>query len=94
MFIHDLETIDRLRMEAVTSLEAHVSGIRKLAAYAAQLVWIGGKFPIDVRARQILTRNLYKTKHRKRLLTSFWPLIDWSRLHMVSLSRLQHAETR
>lgn len=48
MFIHDLETIDRLRVEAVTSLEAHVSGIRKLAAYAAQLVWIGGKFPIDV----------------------------------------------
>ena len=48
MFRHDLETIDRLRSDAVTSLEAHVSGIKKLSAYAAQLVWIGGKFPIDV----------------------------------------------
>ena len=49
MFIQDLEAIDRMRTEAVTSLEAHNSGIKKLAAYAAQLVWIGGKFPIDVR---------------------------------------------
>ena len=48
MFTQDLETIDRLRVEAVTSLEAHVSGVKKLASYAAQLVWIGGKFPIDV----------------------------------------------
>ena len=48
MFTHDLETIDRLRTEAVTSSEAHVSGIRKISSYAAQLVWIGGKFPIDV----------------------------------------------
>ena len=48
MFQHDLETIDRLRAEAVTTLEPHVSGIKKLGAYAAQLVWIGGKFPIDV----------------------------------------------
>ncbi|MCJ1380577.1 pH-response regulator protein palA/rim20 [Xylographa soralifera] len=50
MFKHDLETIDTLRIDAVTSLEAHTSGIRKLAAYAAQLVWIGGKFPIDIGA--------------------------------------------
>lgn len=49
MFKHDLEKIDILRADAVTSLEPHVSGIRKLTAYAAQLVWIGGKFPIDVR---------------------------------------------
>ena len=49
MFKHDLEAIDTLRVDAVTSLEAHTSGIRKLSAYAAQLVWIGGKFPIDVR---------------------------------------------
>ena len=48
MFSNDLEAIDRLRADAVTSLEAHVSGIKKIAAYAAQLVWIGGKFPIDV----------------------------------------------
>ena len=49
MFKHDLEKIDLLRADAVNSLEPHVSGIRKLTAYAAQLVWIGGKFPIDVR---------------------------------------------
>ena len=49
MFKHDLEKIDILRADAVNSLEPHVSGIRKLTTYAAQLVWIGGKFPIDVR---------------------------------------------
>ena len=48
MFKEDLSLIDQLRSDAVTSLEAHSSGIRKLSAYAAQLVWIGGKFPIDV----------------------------------------------
>ena len=48
VFKQDLEIIDRLRVDAANTLEAHVSGIRKLAAYAAQLVWIGGKFPIDV----------------------------------------------
>ncbi|KAL8966850.1 MAG: hypothetical protein Q9197_005755 [Variospora fuerteventurae] len=50
MFKKDLEAIDILRTNAVNSLEAHVSGVQKLTAYAAQLVWIGGKFPIDVRA--------------------------------------------
>ncbi|KAL8651695.1 MAG: hypothetical protein Q9210_003103, partial [Variospora velana] len=49
MFKKDLEAIDTLRTNAVNSLEAHVSGVQKLTAYAAQLVWIGGKFPIDVR---------------------------------------------
>lgn len=48
MFIRDMEAIDKLRADAVNTLEAHTSGIRKLTAYAAQLVWIGGKFPIDV----------------------------------------------
>ncbi len=48
MFVRDMDAIDRLRADAVNCLEAHVSGIRKLTAYAAQLVWIGGKFPIDV----------------------------------------------
>ena len=48
MFKQDLETIDKQRIEAVTTLEPHVSGIRKIASYAAQLVWIGGKFPIDI----------------------------------------------
>ncbi|KAI9676278.1 MAG: pH-response regulator protein palA/rim20 [Trizodia sp. TS-e1964] len=39
-----------MRADAITVQEAHISGIRKLAAYAAQLVWIGGKFPIDIGA--------------------------------------------
>ncbi|KAI7514995.1 hypothetical protein KC347_g191 [Hortaea werneckii] len=48
-FQHDLEVIDQLRKDAVASLEAHSSGVRKLQGYAAQLVWMGGKFPVDVR---------------------------------------------
>ena len=48
MFAQDLEAIDELRADAVTVQEPHNSGVRKIAAYAAQLVWIGGKFPIDI----------------------------------------------
>ena len=48
MFKADLETIDKLRTDAVNVLEPHVSGLPKLGAYAAQLKWMGGKFPIDV----------------------------------------------
>ncbi len=57
MFKQDLETIDKLRADAVNTLEAHVSGIRKITAYAAQLVWIGGKFPIDVSKPPTLGRR-------------------------------------
>ena len=48
MFTADLEAIDKLRIQAVNVQEPHSSGIKKLMAYAAQLIWIGGKFPIDV----------------------------------------------
>lgn len=48
MFRHDLEVIDALRRDAINVREAHPSGVKKLQAYAAQLVWISGKFPIDV----------------------------------------------
>lgn len=48
MFKSDLDTIDHLRHGAVHALEPHASGVRKLQAYAAQLVWMGGKFPVDV----------------------------------------------
>ena len=48
MFRHDLEVIDSLRRDAVNVREAHPSGIKKLQAYAAQLQFIGSKFPIDV----------------------------------------------
>ncbi len=47
-FARDLEIIDQLRKDAVNALEPHISGIRKLQAYVAQLVWMGGKFPVDV----------------------------------------------
>lgn len=49
MFKQDLEVIDSLRREAINVHEPHISGLKKIAAYAAQLVWMGGKFPIDVR---------------------------------------------
>ncbi|KAH8714548.1 BRO1-like domain-containing protein [Ilyonectria robusta] len=50
MFKQDLEVIDALRRDAVNVREPHPSGIKKLQTYAAQLVWVGGKFPIDIGA--------------------------------------------
>ncbi|KAI1084769.1 BRO1-domain-containing protein [Whalleya microplaca] len=50
MFRQDLDVIDALRRDAVNVREAHPSGLGRLQAYAAQLVWIGGKFPIDIGA--------------------------------------------
>lgn len=48
MFRHDLQVIDSLRRDAINVREAHQSGIKKLQTYAGQLVWVSGKFPIDV----------------------------------------------
>jgi programmed cell death 6-interacting protein len=48
MFKQDLEVIDSLRRDAVNVREPHASGVKKLQTYAGQLVWVGGKFPIDV----------------------------------------------
>jgi len=50
-FARDLEVIDHLRKDAVNALEPHASGVRKLQQYAAQLVWMSGKFPVDVSRR-------------------------------------------
>ncbi|KAJ8119311.1 hypothetical protein ONZ43_g3713 [Nemania bipapillata] len=50
MFRQDLDVIEALRRDAVNVREAHPSGVQKLQAYAAQLVWISGKFPIDIGA--------------------------------------------
>ncbi|KAK7420562.1 pH-response regulator protein palA/rim20 [Neonectria magnoliae] len=50
MFKQDLDVIDSLRRDAVNVREPHPSGIKKLQTYAAQLVWVGGKFPIDIGA--------------------------------------------
>ncbi|KIW72877.1 hypothetical protein PV04_01038 [Phialophora macrospora] len=48
MFADDLREIDRLRNDAISVREAHVSGIKRLQVYAAQLRYLGGKFPIDI----------------------------------------------
>ncbi|KAJ5281417.1 hypothetical protein N7478_006789 [Penicillium angulare] len=48
MFAEDLLSIDRLRSEAVNVQEPHFSGVIRLIMYAAQLKWLGGKFPVDV----------------------------------------------
>jgi programmed cell death 6-interacting protein len=48
MFAKDLEAIDKLRSSAIHAQEPHPSNVPKLQAYAAQLVWISGKFPIDI----------------------------------------------
>ncbi|KAF2872702.1 BRO1-like domain-containing protein [Massariosphaeria phaeospora] len=48
LFTKDLETIEKLRATAIHAQEPHPSNIPKLQAYAAQLVWISGKFPIDI----------------------------------------------
>lgn len=48
MFAADLKTIEELRHAAIHAQEPHISGIRKLQQYAAQLLWMGGKFPIDI----------------------------------------------
>lgn len=47
-FARDLEIVDQLRKDAANALEPHTSGVRKIQQYAAQLVWMGGKFPVDV----------------------------------------------
>lgn len=64
MFSHDLEVIDALRKDAVNVHEPHASGVKKLQAYAGQLAWIGGKFPIDV-SRLVMDYGLccgYRTR--------------------------------
>ena len=48
MFQQDLAAIDQLRADAVSSVDVHPSAINKLTTYAAQLVFMGTKFPIDV----------------------------------------------
>lgn len=57
MFATDLAAIDKLRSDAVNVQEAHVSGVHKISSYAAQLQWISGKFPIDVRGTLVLGKT-------------------------------------
>ena len=81
MFKQDLEVIDNLRRDAVYVRGPHTSGLKKIAAYAAQLVWIGGKFPIDVSSTicQMIVRQCL-------LMVP----TDRRRLHVVPRARLQH----
>ena len=60
MFKQDLLDIDRIRADAVNFMENHISGIRKLTAYAAHLVWMGGKFPVDVSSNT----SVYSKRHQ------------------------------
>jgi programmed cell death 6-interacting protein len=48
MFAEDLQLVDQMRTDAINVNEPHISGIKRLTGYAAQLRWIGGKFPIDL----------------------------------------------
>jgi programmed cell death 6-interacting protein len=48
MFKADLETIEKLRSTAIHAQEPHPSHIPQLQQYAAQLVWLSGKFPVDI----------------------------------------------
>ena len=82
MFTKDLEAVDKLRTEAVNALDAHVSGIKKLTAYTAQLVWIGGKFPIDV--------SIYRSGCWSTVILNV--VLDWRGFCLVSCARLQHAK--
>ncbi|KAI6083910.1 BRO1-domain-containing protein [Hypoxylon rubiginosum] len=50
MFRQDLDVIDVLRRDAINVREPHPTGVPRLQAYAGQLVWISGKFPIDIGA--------------------------------------------
>ncbi|KAK4610380.1 pH-response regulator protein palA/RIM20 [Fulvia fulva] len=63
-FSRDLELIDQLRKDAVNALEPHSSAIKKIQQYAAQLVWMGGKFPVDIGADFTWYPSLgYHTNH-------------------------------
>ena len=48
MFKDDLESVEKLRSTAIHAQEPHPSNVTKLQQYAAQLVWLSGKFPVDV----------------------------------------------
>lgn len=80
MFKQDLEIIDALRRGASNVKEPHTSGIMKIAAYAGQLSWMGGKFPIDVIAHHLSCPKNYPSNL----------FADWRRLYLVSRPGLQH----
>lgn len=69
MFADDLLIIDRLRTEAINVKEPHVSGISRLVTYAAQLKWLGGKFPVDVRILSLFNHSLINEQAVNRNIT-------------------------
>ncbi|KAK5163704.1 pH-response regulator protein palA/rim20 [Saxophila tyrrhenica] len=65
-FARDLEIVDQLRKDAVNSLEPHSSGLSKLQKYAAQLIWMGGKFPVDIGADFTWTSSLSNAAYHQQ----------------------------
>lgn len=49
-FRDDLQEIDALRNAATSSLEAHSTYLDRIHQYAAQLIWLTSKFPVDIGA--------------------------------------------
>lgn len=77
MFRQDLEVIDALRRDAVNVREAHPSGIKKLQAYAGQLAWIGGKFPLDVGEPGVVFKGEELTPELGRLALNLHGIPRW-----------------
>lgn len=47
-FRDDLHEIDALRNAATATLEAHAVYLARVQQYAAQLIWLSSKFPVDI----------------------------------------------
>lgn len=58
-FAADLENIDNQRVAAIQVVEPHINNVRKLQAYAAQLICLERKIPKDV--------CLISLNHKKRI---------------------------
>lgn len=84
MFRQDLDVIDVLRRDAINVREPHPTGVPRLQAYAGQLVWISGKFPIDVRPPLV---------HLGTSVSNSIPYVDRRRFHLVSRPGLQYRAT-
>jgi programmed cell death 6-interacting protein len=47
-YVADANALEKMRALAIQATDPHVSAIKKIQAYAAQLVWLEARFPIDV----------------------------------------------
>lgn len=90
MFADDLLVLDRLRSEAVNVQEPHVSGVSRLVTYAAQLKWLGGKFPVDVRIYSLSKQLDEVCDMRMSAYTTEMGITGRGRLFLVSGFWLQY----